>query len=66
MILPRSPVRSGRTADSAGIVGPAITPFLLAAVERETAGASLQANLALLESNAALAARIAVACREVG
>lgn len=53
-------------ARSAGIVGSAITPFLLAAVERETAGASLQANLALLESNAALAARIAVACREVG
>ena len=51
-------------ARSAGVVGAAITPFLLAAVDRETAGASLQANLALLESNAALAARIAVACRE--
>ena len=53
-----------RDARQAGIVGPAVTPFLLAAVERGTAGASLQANLALLESNAALAARIAVACRE--
>lgn len=52
-------------ARSAGICGAAITPFLLAAVERETAGASQRANLALLESNAALAARIAVACREV-
>ncbi|MEK7239564.1 MAG: pseudouridine-5'-phosphate glycosidase [Gemmatimonadota bacterium] len=51
-------------ARTAGTVGAAITPFLLAAVDRETAGASLQANLALLESNAALAARIAVACRE--
>lgn len=52
-------------ARSAGVRGAAITPFLLAAVERETSGASRQANLALLESNAALAARIAVACREV-
>lgn len=52
-------------ARAAGVAGGAITPFLLAAVERETAGASLQVNLALLESNAALAARIAVACRVV-
>ena len=49
----------------AGVVGAAVTPFLLAAVERETAGASLLANLALLEANASLAARIAVACREI-
>ncbi|MFM9013785.1 MAG: pseudouridine-5'-phosphate glycosidase, partial [Gemmatimonadota bacterium] len=36
-------------------------PYLLAAVERATGGRSLTANLALLEANAGLAARIAVA-----
>lgn len=51
-------------ARSARVTGAAVTPFLLAAVERETAGASLGANLALLEANAALAARISVALRE--
>ncbi len=55
-----------RDARAAGVTGGAVTPFLLAAIGRETHGASLQANLALLESNAALAARIAVACREAG
>ncbi len=48
-------------ATAAGIQGAALTPFLLAAVERATGGASLKANLALLEANAALAARVAVA-----
>lgn len=47
-----------------GIRGPAVTPFLLAAVERATGGASVAANLALLEANAALAAAIAVAAAE--
>lgn len=40
--------------------GAAVTPFLLAAVERATGGRSLAANLGLLEANAALAAEIAV------
>lgn len=48
-----------RTAESEGVRGGALTPFLLAAVERETAGRSLGANLALLEANAMLAAEIA-------
>lgn len=56
--------RSLAEARSAGVAGAQVTPFLLAAVERETGGASLAANLALLEANAALAARIAVALRE--
>ena len=43
------------------IRGAEMTPALLAAVERETMGASLAANLALLERNASLAAEIAVA-----
>jgi pseudouridine-5'-phosphate glycosidase len=48
-------------ARTAGVRGAAVTPFLLAAVERETGGRSLATNLALLEANAALAAEIAVA-----
>jgi len=46
---------------TAGITGAALTPFLLAEVERATGGRSLAANLALLEANAALAAEVAVA-----
>lgn len=51
-------------ARAAGVRGAAVTPFLLAAVERATAGRSLAANLALLEANAALAAAVAVELRE--
>ena len=48
-------------ARAASVRGAAVTPFLLAAVERHTGGSSLPANLALLEQNAALAAEVAVA-----
>ena len=48
-------------ARQAGVRGAALTPHLLAAVERVTGGRSLAANLALLECNASLAAEIAVA-----
>ncbi|MGQ0713884.1 MAG: pseudouridine-5'-phosphate glycosidase [Gemmatimonadaceae bacterium] len=51
--------RALRAAQSEDIHGAALTPFLLAAVERETDGRSLGANLALLEANAMLAAEIA-------
>jgi pseudouridine-5'-phosphate glycosidase len=44
-----------------GVTGAATTPFLLGAVLRATEGRSLLTNLGLLEENAALAARIAVA-----
>ncbi len=50
-----------KEARQQGIRGPRVTPFLLAAVERATEGRTLQANLALLEANAGLAARIAAA-----
>lgn len=50
-----------RDAGVTGLTGAALTPFLLNAVLVATAGRSLATNLALLESNAALAARIAVA-----
>ena len=49
------------SARDAGVRGSALSPYLLAAVERATGGRSLRANLALLEANAALAAEIAVA-----
>lgn len=45
-----------------GISGAEVTPFLLAAVTRLTGGTSLDANLALLEENAALAGAIATIC----
>lgn len=62
--LPRRAVEDAvesamRAAQSEGVRGGALTPFLLAAVERETGGRSLGANLALLEANAMLAAEIA-------
>jgi pseudouridine-5'-phosphate glycosidase len=48
-------------ASAQGIRGAAVTPFLLADVQARTNGASVHANLALLEANARLAAEIAVA-----
>jgi pseudouridylate synthase len=47
-----------RTADARG---KEVTPLLLSCLAEETGGESLRANLALLESNAALAARVAAA-----
>lgn len=52
-------------AVSHGVRGAAMTPALLAAVERETKGRSLVTNLELLERNAALAAEIAVALEQL-
>lgn len=65
--LDRSRVESAvasaqRDAETEGISGAALTPYLLAAVTRLTGGGSLDANLALLEQNAALAAEIATIC----
>jgi len=47
-------------ARHSGVRGAAVTPYLLAAVERATGGRSLRTNLGLLEENAALAGAIAV------
>jgi pseudouridine-5'-phosphate glycosidase len=49
--------RAGRE----GVRGKDVTPFLLGCIAERTFGASLEANLALLESNASLAAEVAVA-----
>jgi pseudouridine-5'-phosphate glycosidase len=46
-------------AAQAGVRGKDVTPFLLARIAAATGGASLKANLALLENNARTAARIA-------
>jgi pseudouridylate synthase len=49
--------------EAAGVTGKDVTPFLLATFHRETGGASLAANVRIIERNAELAARIAVAAR---
>lgn len=48
-------------AEKDGITGKAVTPFLLGKLLELTDGASLKTNIALVENNARLAARIAVA-----
>jgi pseudouridine-5'-phosphate glycosidase len=59
-----SAVRSALAqAEVEGVRGPAVTPYLLARVAELTGGDSVAANLALLESNARVAARIAAAMR---
>jgi pseudouridine-5'-phosphate glycosidase len=63
--LPRSVVDAAVSASlerarAERVRGGAVTPFLLAEVQRVTEGRSIGANLALLESNAALAAEVAV------
>lgn len=52
-----------RDAEQQGISGKAVTPFLLARILELTGGASLKTNIALVENNARLAARIAAALR---
>ena len=46
-------------AEFEGIVGPALTPYLLALMSERSSGATLRANIALLENNARVAAEIA-------
>jgi pseudouridine-5'-phosphate glycosidase len=48
-------------ADTAGITGKNVTPFLLAEMSARTGGRTLVANIALLENNARVAAAIASA-----
>ena len=48
-------------ADAAGVYGKDVTPFLLDFFHRETHGASLAANVALVLNNARLAAAVAAA-----
>ena len=50
-----------RIAERTGVRGKDVTPFLLTCMAERTDGESLQANLALLESNARLAGEVAAA-----
>jgi pseudouridine-5'-phosphate glycosidase len=52
-----------REAESRHVVGREVTPFLLSLMAQTSEGATLSANIALLESNAAVAAQIAAAIR---
>jgi pseudouridylate synthase len=47
--------------ESAGITGPAVTPYVLARIGEATQGRSVPANLALAENNARVATEVAVA-----
>jgi pseudouridylate synthase len=44
-----------------GVAGKRVTPYLLSCLAEMTGGRSIRANLALLESNARLAAEVATA-----
>ncbi|KAK3148699.1 hypothetical protein QOZ80_3AG0207530 [Eleusine coracana subsp. coracana] len=50
-----------KEAGDKGIIGNAITPFMLERVKELTGGSSLEANIALVKNNALLGAKIAVA-----
>ena len=54
--------RAVAEADSRGISGKEITPFLLARVAELTGGDSLESNIRLVYNNARLAAEVASAC----
>lgn len=54
-----------KAAQKEGIKGKAITPYLLAYLEKATAGASLKANIGLVLNNARLAAELARALCQV-
>jgi pseudouridine-5'-phosphate glycosidase len=56
--------RALAAAEREGVTGQAITPFLLAYLTEHTGGASLEANLAAVRGNVALAAAIAVSRAE--
>lgn len=58
--MERAVTQAVREAESAGVRGAALTPFLLDAAAQITQGRSLRTNLALLRANAALAAEVAV------
>jgi pseudouridine-5'-phosphate glycosidase len=54
-------VGEAEAAAAAGVHGPASTPFVLARVAELTGGRSVRASLALIERDAHVAGRIAVA-----
>jgi pseudouridine-5'-phosphate glycosidase len=64
--LPREEIEAAllpalREAAARKLPGKEITPFLLSALSKATGGRTQEANLALLEANAAAAAEVSVA-----
>lgn len=57
--------RAQKAADTAGVSGKAVTPFLLQRIFELTEGRSLDANIALVRANAQLASEIAKALRKM-
>jgi len=57
--------RSIADAEAAGIVGPAVTPWLLARIAELTDGRSVPANTALIVNNARVAAQLAAALADM-
>lgn len=57
--MERAIAEAQRRAEAQRIIGPRRTPFMLAHIAELTEGRSLDANIALLASNAALAAEVA-------
>ena len=57
--------QAAEEARAQGIRGKAVTPFLLSRINELTGGEALRANLALLLSNAQLAAEVAIAMRRL-
>ena len=57
----RDPRTASGSAATEGVRGGAVTPFLLSCLAERTEGASLEANLTLLEANARLAGEVAFA-----
>lgn len=53
-----------KEAETTGVHGKEVTPFLLSAVARRTEGRSLEVNVALLRNNVRVAARVAIAITE--
>jgi pseudouridine-5'-phosphate glycosidase len=53
-------------AEAQGIRGKAVTPFVLAHLNRHTGGESLRANIALIRHNARLGATVAAALAALG
>lgn len=51
-------------ADKLGVTGKRVTPYLLEKIAQVTGGKSLEANIALIKNNAALAADIACSLRQ--
>jgi pseudouridine-5'-phosphate glycosidase len=52
-------------AEGQHVAGRELTPFLLSRMAQTSEGATLKANIALLENNARVAARIALALSSV-